>query len=116
MNNLNEYGEEIPNPIPSKSKVTVEVDRELYKRFKAKTVMEGTKVVDIVTKAMKDYLEETVDHEAARYKEDKINLEFIERLLERTDESNLYPFLTGVQDAIIKSISEYESERLNGAQ
>lgn len=58
MKKLNEYGEEVPNPIPSKSKVTVEVDRELYKRFKAKSVMEGTKVVDIVTKAMREYLGE----------------------------------------------------------
>lgn len=53
---INEFGEEIPNPIPSKAKVTIEVDREMYKKFKAKTVIEGTKVVDIVTEAMKDYL------------------------------------------------------------
>lgn len=53
---LNEYGEEVPNPIPTTSKLSIVVNRDLYKEFKLKTVMNGESITEAVTNMLKEYI------------------------------------------------------------
>lgn len=92
-------------------RLNINVDDDLYNKFKIECINNGTNMTEAIT----EYMKETIDIEATIYKESKIKLEFIKSILEwifdKKGENGFYDFMIGVKQGIEETIKEYESTK-----